>query len=50
MFSKLAGWALVALLIYCVITDPGGSAHLVQTLAGDLGHVANSASQFVLHL
>jgi len=48
--KKLAGWAVVALLGYFVVTDPHGAAHLAHQAMGWLQQAGAAAVTFLSSL
>ena len=48
--TKLAGWAVIAFIVYYVLSDPGGAAGTVHGLLGDLKGAGNSLASFANHL
>jgi hypothetical protein len=46
MLKKLLGWALVAFLVFYVISNPSGAATTAHSLAAGLAHVGTSVGDF----
>jgi hypothetical protein len=45
--QKVIPWLLVVFVIYYLVTDPGGAAHVVQSILHGLGNIGNSLGSFV---
>jgi hypothetical protein len=50
MMRKLAGWAVIAFLLFYVLNDPAGAANTVHGLLGDLAGAGNSLATFANQL
>lgn len=50
MPKKILLWAVVAFLIFYLVTQPQGSANIIKGVAGGLAGVARGLAQFVGNL
>jgi len=50
MLSRIIGWALVAFIVFYLVTNPDGAAGFVHSVLDGLRNAGNSLSRFVDHL
>jgi hypothetical protein len=50
MLPRIIGWALVAFIVFYVVTNPDGAAGFVHSVLDGLRNAGNSLSRFVDHL
>jgi len=50
MLSRIIGWALVAFVVFYLVTNPDGAAGVVHSILDGLRNAGNSLSRFVDHL
>lgn len=47
MPKKIVIWALVAFLVFYLVTQPGSSAHIVRGIAGGIAGMAHGLAAFL---
>ncbi|HUC24661.1 MAG TPA: hypothetical protein VMA73_18280 [Streptosporangiaceae bacterium] len=50
MLPRIIGWALVAFVVFYLVTNPDGAAGFVHSILDGLRNAGNSLSRFVDHL
>ena len=50
MLPRIIGWALVAFVVYYLVTNPDGAAGFVHSILDGLRHAGDSLSEFFNHL
>ena len=50
MLPRIIGWALVAFVVFYLVTNPDGAAGFVHSTLDGLRSAGNSLSRFVDHL
>ena len=50
MLARIIGWALVAFVVFYLVTNPDGAAGFVHSILDGLRNAGNSLSRFVDHL
>jgi len=50
VITRILGWAVIAFIVFYVLSDPAGAASTVQGLLGDLKGAGNSLASFANHL
>jgi hypothetical protein len=50
MLNRIIGWALVAFIVYYLVTNPEGAAGLVHSILDGLRHAGDSLARFINQL